>query len=295
LFRTIALIHRLRRRNYDIAIEMRGDDIGRVLAFCSGAPLRVGPDRVFYEAPGVTNLSFLQTHTVPLPDLQATPIHTVATDLALLQTLGLAGEAPAFHFPIRPERKAAVERKLQSLGVRRPFAVLHMRSNDAGRDWSVEGFAAVADHLTQTHGTDVVLTGARGDSDCNLQVLARCVGQTPVFNAAGVFKLQELPALFAQARLMVTVDTGPMHIAAAVGTPIVAIFLPQLAGIHHPYGQSDGVVVPASEELAALDWGELKSLKARSDLALAETVATTDVITAIERKLHGKSGAVPAM
>ena len=284
LFRTIALIHRLRRRNYDIAIEMRGDDIGRLLALCSGAPMRVGPDRVFYEQPGVVNLSFLQTHTVPLPDVLSTPAHTVETDLALIQTLGLAGESPNFRFPVRPYRRVAVARKLQELGVQRPFAVLHMRSNDAGRDWSVDGFAAVANHLVQEHDLDVVLTGTRGDSDYNTQVLARSTQVQHIFNAAGIFKLQELPALFAKARLMVTVDTGPMHIAAMMGTTIVAIFLPQLAGIHHPYGQPDGVVVPESPEFAALEFAELKQLA--SSRVLERTIRVDDVIAAIEQKLQ---------
>lgn len=289
LFRTIALIHRLRRRKYDVAIEMRGDDIGRLLAFCSGAPLLIGPDRVFYEQTGAVNLSFLQTHTVPLPDLRSTPVHTVETDLAMLQTLGLADAATEFRFPLKPQRKAAVERKLQSLGVQRPFAVLHMRSNDKGRDWSVEGFAAVANHLVQAHNLDVVLTGTHGDSDYNAQVLARSTPKPHIFNAAGLFKLEELPALFAKTRLMVTVDTGPMHIAAMMGTPIVAIFLPQLAAIHHPYGQSDGVVLPNSPELAALDFAALKQVTASG--VLEQAVGITDVIAAIKRKLQGSASA----
>jgi len=284
LFRTIALIHRLRRQRYDLVIEMRGDDIGRVLAFCTSAPVRVGADRVFYEAPGIANFSFLQTHTVPLPDLVANPVHTVETDLAMLQSLGLADATSEFHLPIKPEHHAAVRRKLERLGVHRPFAVLHMRSNDSGRDWSVEGFGAVANHLSQRQGLDVVLTGTRGDSDYNERVMVAASGDA-LFNGAGKFSLQELPALFAAARLTVTVDTGPMHIAAMVGTPIVAIFLPQLAGIHHPYRQADGVVLPDSPEMAALGWSDLKNLKGNTKLSLGNTVTAEEVMMVIDRKL----------
>jgi ADP-heptose:LPS heptosyltransferase len=117
-------------------------------------------------------------------------------------------------------------------------------------------------------------------------------------NAAGVFSLRELPAFFERAALLVSVDTGPMHIAAFSGAwwsatspglirarpasscsasehtaslqrvPIIALFLPLLAPRHHPYGQADGVVTPRDASGASV-----------------ADIVVEDVIAAIERKL----------
>lgn len=284
-FRTLALINRLRRQRYDLAIEMRGDDIGRLLAYLSRAPLRLGPDRVFYEEPGTPNLSCLLTHPASLTKLEGEPRrHTVESDIALLAPLGVVAPAEPCRIPIQPHHRAAIQRKLLELGVAQPFAAIHAHSNDTVRDWSVPGFAQVADYLSTNHGMTVLLTGSRADSDYNQKIVEAAAGNS-LINVAGQLELEELPALFEQAALMVTVDTGPMHIAAAVGTGIVSIFLPQLAPIHHPYGQRDGVVLPASAEIAALDYNALKRLSGAGACPLSDSVACGDVLSAIDRKL----------
>jgi ADP-heptose:LPS heptosyltransferase len=261
LFRTVNLIHRLRRNRYDLAIEMRGDDVARFIAFGSGARRRLGPDRIFYEAPGSANFSFLMTHRSTLPE---EPHHAVENNLDLLKILG-CDAAPDFRFPVAPKQRESVRRKLKALGVREKFAAIHARSNDPNRDWTPERFAAVANHLVQEHDLDVVLTGASRDKEYN-KCIVNSAGAR-VYNAAGCFSLMELPAFFEQAVLMVTVDTGPMHIAAAVSTPIVALMLPFLAARHYPYGQPDGVVVPGAGEKL-------------------DQIATAAVIAAIEAKLR---------
>ena len=77
---------------------------------------------------------------------------------------------------------------------------------------------------------------------------------------------------------MVSVDTGPMHIAAMVGTPLVTLFHPALARLHHPYNQRDGVLVPPVEmEITDRVW----------DSGILASIQATDVIEMIDRKLGG--------
>lgn len=286
LFRTLIFVHRLRRARYDVAIDFRGDDIARILARWSGAPFRLGPDRVFYEARDHPNFAFLMTCISPLP---AAPRHAVEANCALLKPLLRRAAideviAPPFRFAVSNEARATVADKLRVLNIEK-FAVLHAFSNDEKRNWTIEGFAQVADYLVEKHDLAIVLTGAQRDFDLNNRIRARMRFGERARNASGVFPLEELPAVFERAALLVSVDTGPMHIAAFSRRrpteissdqrpfkrlPIVALFLPFLSPRHHPCGQADGVVLPPHEYL-----GE----------ASLQDIAVENVLAAIEKKL----------
>lgn len=268
LFRTLTLIHRLRSQQYDIAIDARGDDIARLLLFFSRVPLRLGPDRIFYESVGAPNFSFLMTHTVAIPN---EPRHAVENNLELLRVLDVPEKVPRFRFEVSAVQQERVAGKLQQLEVGKNFATIHACSNDAERNWKAERFAAVADYLVEQHNLDVVLTGTDSDAMDNARIISSMLHLERAHNAAGCFRLQELPAFYERAKLMVTVDTGPMHIAAAMQTPIVALFLPRLVPRHHPYGQSDGIVTGSEYSL--------------------DSVRLEDVLEAIKKKLHNDSAA----
>jgi predicted lipopolysaccharide heptosyltransferase III len=266
LFRTLALIHRLRSQHYEIAVDARGDDMARLLMFFSGVPRRLGPDRIFYESVGAPNFSFLMTHIVPLPD---EPRHAVENNLELLRVLDVSADVSPFRLETCAVQQERVAGKLRQLGVGENFVAIHACSNDAQRNWRVERFAAVADYLVEQHDLDVVLTGTGGDAAYNVGIISSMLHLERAHNAAGSFSLSELPAFYEHAKLMVTVDTGPMHIAAAMGTPVVALFLPRLAPRHHPYGQPDGLVTGSEYSL--------------------DSVHVEAVLEAVEQKLQKRS------
>ena len=259
-----ALVRRLRQDGYDLAVDMRGDDTARRLAVLSGARRRLGPERSRYEPPGRPNLAGLMTDPVSLADA---PAHDAARDLYVLRAAGLAAPDTPFRLEPSPARLAAVRSVLDDLGVRRPYAVLHARPGDPSKAWLPERFAAAADHLVRAHGLDVLLSGSPADGEENARILAAVTEREHVFDAAGRFGLADLPALFQSSRLMVTVDTGPMHIAAMAGTPLVALFLPGHATAYHPYLQPESVVTPPAGFL--------------------DTLPVDDVLRAVDARLAG--------
>ncbi|MEO6906843.1 MAG: glycosyltransferase family 9 protein [Abditibacteriaceae bacterium] len=233
-------IHKIARKmrgNYDLAIDARGDDVARLVAFWGKMPHRLGPDCIFYEPLNAANFSFLMTH---LTYLSNTPRHAVINNLANLQPLNVR-ETP-FDWPISVGQKSTVQRLLDQLKIDAPFAVLQTRSNDRQRDWSAENFAEVADHLISQHGLKVLLCGAAMDIPYNDHIINLAKNSIEIHNVAGELRLVELPALLANARIMVSVDTGPMHLGAMVNVPIVALMLPDLALRHYPWKQPDAVV-----------------------------------------------------
>ena len=242
LFRTLQFIGKLRRENYDMAIEPRGDDIARLLCWMSKTPIRIGPNRIFYQAADAPNLRFVMTHVSNIAD---EPKHAVVANCALLQPLleHRVLEVPPFQFPILESRRERIEKLLQNRGVNSRFVVLHTCSNDEARNWTTANWAQIADYFTEQN-LDVVLSGIGRDRETHREIyeLSKCSER--IHDFADAIALPDLPAFFSLSQLLVTVDTGPMHIAAFANTPIVALFLPHLAPRHAPFGQQEFVVLP---------------------------------------------------
>lgn len=247
-YRTIALGRRLRARHYDAAFELRGDEIGRLLVYGSGAPLRIGPDRQFYEQPGAPNGAFLLTRAARLP---VEPRHAVENNLALLSEVGIGVETEVFRFPVSETSRQTTELKLEAMGVGGRFVGLHLCSNDGARNWDAAKWAQLADWLPGATGLRVVFTGIWRDRDEIRCVRALMAHPERAIEAAGRFDLGELPALFEKMALFVTVDTGPMHLAACQDTPTIALMRPDLAPRHYPWRQAENVV--AGDPVASIE------------------------------------------
>lgn len=259
LYETYTLARRMRGR-YDLAIDVRGDDVARLIAYWSGTPNRLGPDRIFYEPDHLSNLSFLMTHLTSVPQ---TPQHAVINNLENLKPLGVK-EVP-FSWPITKEQKQTVEDLLKQLGVIGNFAVVHARSNDPERDWEVHRFAEVADYLTLELNLKVLICGAEKDFLYNEQIIAATKNPKDVYNIAGEISLSHLIALLHRAKIMVSVDTGPMHLGAMACVPIVALMLPNLTERHHPWKQPNATISAPDGKMSNISTDEVKA-KIRSVL-----------------------------
>jgi ADP-heptose:LPS heptosyltransferase len=125
-----------------------------------------------------------------------------------------------------------------------PFVVLNPNAGELAleRRWSVERFAELADKLLARFGGKVVLVGAPAERAYVAGMLAKIQARERVIDLAGATSLPELVALFAEARLLVSNDTGPLHLACAVGTPTVSIFGPESPLLFGPRGPQHRVI-----------------------------------------------------
>jgi lipopolysaccharide heptosyltransferase I len=218
----------IRSVRFDLAVDLQGLFRSALLGWLSGAPVRVG------FAAGREGSSWFYTRRVPMPP---SVLHAVDRCLMLARDLGASPEAAGLEFPL-PEDPAAesrVSRWLFAQGVA-PGAVL-AAVNPSPRwptkQWSPASFAAVADRL-QTEGVVVVIVGAPADRSVVDDVIGR-MRQPPV-DLCGKTGLKDLIALFRRLQVVITNDSGPMHLAAALGTPVVAIFGPTDPARNGPYG-----------------------------------------------------------
>jgi len=207
-----------RRRAYDLVVNFEPDIRSNFLAWLSGAPRRIG-----YRSGGGGGL---------LTDAgdYDTRRHVSVNARALVARA--AGNAAPETFadealwPRLVPPADAVERARTVLGTaRRPLIGVHASGGRPSKQWHVDRFAAAARELAHRHAATIVLTGSSADRAIVDQV-RRVLVDCDFIDASGALDLPVLAALLADLDLLVTGDTGPMHLAAAMGTPVVALFGP---------------------------------------------------------------------
>jgi heptosyltransferase-1 len=224
--RTILDVRRkLRRLRFDVTIDLQGLTKSAIAARLSGAPLRIG----FDGADGRELSRWLNNKLVP-PE----GTHVIDRNLGLLKPLGIAPAEVRFGLHDTPENSAAAQSILSQLKIRDRFAVINPGAGWPSKVWPADRYAAVAGYLGLRHALRSVVVWA-GDQERAWaeQIVA---GSNGFALLAPNTSLLELAALTRRASLFVASDTGPLHIAVAVGTPSVGLFGPMPAERNGPYG-----------------------------------------------------------
>jgi len=211
------LLSALRRRRFAACFNLHGGTLSALVARLSGAPHRVGYARSRFE--------FVYTATCdPRRFFGRERRHAVENQIALFYAAGLPqGEIPPLELHPQPEARAAVTQKLarRGLAAGRRYAVLHPVANFFTKEWPLDRYAALARWLEEEHGLAPVLVGAAGEG-ARLEAVAHACAKAPV-RLEGL-PLQELTALIEAAAVFIGNDSGPAHIAAALGRPTVVLF-----------------------------------------------------------------------
>jgi len=224
----------MRKRRFDLALDLTGGERPAFLAWMSGAPVRLGwkgnKKRVFDPARLFTRSTPCDTGTV----------HEVLKNLHLVNSLGLeAGDLRVdLHWSPEEELSALLKAKHSGLFLDKPWVHIHPTSRWMFKSWSTRNMADIVKRLIAA-GEQVLLTCGPGDRECaSLKAIHSEVPGGAHF-LTGTLTLKELAVLLSKARLFVGVDSAPMHMAAAVGTPIVALFGPSGAFSWGPWDNNN--------------------------------------------------------
>lgn len=247
------MISDLRAAQYDLVVDLHGQFRSAFFALVTGAQTRIGFDRprksvrragrplpkqAFEHGwTGAREGSWLAyTHRIPLPTLDA---HAAERYLWLGEMLGFDQSPPDFTMPVPPDAEKAINDVLAAHGVgNKPVAFLAPGTLWETKHWPADSFAAVANYLLN-EGWAVVLGGSGKDRAVCQRVQAGAPG---VIDLSGKTSVSELAAIIRRAGICVTNDSGPMHMAAALGSPLVAIFGPTDPLWVGPYGKPESVV-----------------------------------------------------
>jgi heptosyltransferase II len=230
----------LRRHGFDLAVLFQNAFEAAFLAWLAGIPQRYG-----YATDGRV---FFLTTPVAVPS-RSRGVHQVEYYWNLLKPLGLSGAASSPTLCVTADESRQLDVRLAGAEVGLSDIVIGINPGStygSAKRWLPERFAEVAQRLAERIGQDedaqvvVVILGARGEESLGKDIAARINGRSVVLS--GATTIRELMAVVKRCRLLITNDTGPMHIAAACGVPVVAVFGPTDSHTTAPYGQERSIV-----------------------------------------------------
>lgn len=218
-------IREWRRRKFDLALLFQNAFEAALIPFLAGVPLRLGYASESRHA--------MLTHPLPLPDWRSSR-HEVfyylylvtALEQMLFGTSNICEGEPDASMQISERQKVEAATLLRSHGVKEGEVVVAIcpgSINSRAKRWPAEAYAALADRLIDAQ-RQVLLIGSKGEIDVSEDVTRRMRGRPVVLT--GKTSLDQITAVLALADLIVTNDTGPAHIGAALGRPTIVIFGP---------------------------------------------------------------------
>lgn len=217
--RFFRLARQLRARHFDLACILHGNEPQATpLAWLSGA-------RFIFKLPNTSRFRFLLTNTEPVlswDDFE----HGIDQRLAVAKLGGGAATDRRMELPIDDSARRALTSLLAGRGIvpEAPVVVLQAGASTASRRWAPMRFIELGRRLlAERPDARIVLTGSPAEQALT-DAIAAGIGDARAWSAAGKVPLPLMPALLERATAMVSGDTGPMHLAVTVGTPVVALF-----------------------------------------------------------------------
>lgn len=272
------LRRQVRRERYDLIIDFQGLFKSGLWVGLARGGRKVGFGRGM-ERSAEGGHVFLNE---PVPALSM-DIHALDRNLRLLEAIGIPPEPAEYKFPVGGPARAQLESQLRewNIAAAARIVAIHPMTRWPTKLWLNDRFAMVADRLI-ADGLKVVFTGGPADQAALDEIANQMKSPMRRLDHRGGLKL--LAALHERACAVVSTDTGPMHIAAALGTPVVALFGPTSPHRTGPYGEQHIVLragVPCSPCFS-------KSCKTKvvEPMACMKLLTTDAVIEAVQRQIR---------
>jgi lipopolysaccharide heptosyltransferase II len=267
----------LRAKRFDLAIIFHTKKRTNALCFFAGIPQRLGYRNNKY--------GFLLTKKV-FDDRSLGIKHEAEYCLDLLKTIGIEERKLELFIPIRKEAEAWAERFWDENHLRscRCVVAVNPGASSPTRQWPAKRFAEVIDDLVTRYSSRTILIGGQDNAKAARDVLAAV--HSPVLDLTGKLSLGQLTSLLKRCQLLVSNITGPAHVAAGVGTAVVALFTRNQPGVNptrwRPLGERSRVVVTPFQENVSLTEEEA------AESNYLELIKTEDVLKAVDSILNPK-------
>jgi lipopolysaccharide heptosyltransferase I len=265
----VAVTRELRRRRYDIAVDLQGLVKSAALARLSGAGRVAGFTRRHLRE-GAASLFYGQRVEPRAGG------HVIDKNLSLLEVFGIEDRARRFPIDVPASTALAPVAERVARDGRRGYALVNPGAAWPNKRWPPDRFGEVSSRLATRHGLVPVVLWGPGEQGLARAVVAASAGAAMAAPPTGV---ADILALACGARVMISGDTGPLHLAAAVGAPLVAMFGPTDAARNGPWNAAD---------ISLSRFGECVChyrRRCRRDRACIEDLSVEDVSGAIDRRL----------
>ncbi|MEE9543698.1 MAG: glycosyltransferase family 9 protein [Thermodesulfobacteriota bacterium] len=271
----LSVAKRLRGEGFDLAIDFRGDFRNNILMYLSNATYRLGFN--------ITGCGFLLTHVVPCSDDH----HSTKMCISMIKYLnpGDDKEHRLSLWTTEEDREYAAN-LLKKAGVcpsedASPVVIIHPGAKWYGRCWMPERYAEIADRLVEKYGARVLLSGAPADAELTGSI-AKMMKHKAILTA-GRTSLRQFLALLDKSFLLSGVDSGPMHMAVAMRTRMVALFGPTSSEAWGPSGD-EHTVVTRQNDFTCSPCAQTRCSVPEDNCMMA--ITTEDVWGAVRRQME---------
>lgn len=259
-------IRALRQQRYDTVIDFQGLIKTSIMSWICRSPRRIGYARFSHREPGA---GLFYTEEVPL----AGTLHVVQENLALVERLDARASTWRFPLPHNEEDEKHIESSLAAIG---DFILISPGGGWIAKRWPPASYADLIRRIAQRPefaSLAIVLTGSPAEEGGIHQILKNSGNSRAYYVPA---TLGQYIALARRARLFIGGDTGPMHLAAALGTPVVAIMGPTHPARNGPFSPLD---------ITLSNRAEVNHTRRGKSPAFLQGIAVEDVIAAVEERL----------
>lgn len=267
----LSTLRELRRREYDAVFDFQGLVKSAVLARLAGARRTIGFERAHLREPAARVFYTEARHV-------GSARHVIEKNLALVQP-ETGDVARPWVFPLRPTSEGGAQSRPRRATTEAPFALVNPGASWETKRWAPERFGAIAAHLMHVHQLRSIVLWGPGEQPLAEAVVRAAAGQAVL---APPTSLSDLIDLCRDAALMVSGDTGPLQIAGAVGTPLVAVFGPTDPARNGPWSTGDLTVSRFHE----CDCHYQRRCRQRGEDRCLDAVTSAEVCAAIDTRLR---------
>lgn len=269
----LKLIAEIRHKQFDCALIYHTKKRTNALCFLSGIPVRIG-----YK-----NNKFGFLLTVPLEDKRHRgEQHEAQYCLDVLKELDIDARDLSLYVPVNERSLQWVSQFQTEYAItdKNTLIGIHPGASDSAKQWTPQRFAQLIDALRDRYGATIVLIGnaLSGRSAQTIQSLAK----NPVIDLTGATTVGQLAALMTRCDLLISNDSGPVHVAAGVGTPVISIFTRNQPGINperwRPLGERSRVVSVKPSQNAHLSFQQARSI----DTKYLELIEIDEVLEEVD-------------
>ena len=237
IFSAVTCVRRLRQKKYTCAIDFQGLYKSSVLAMCSGAPRRIGFERAWAREPGA---ALLYTERV-IP----TGRHVAELNYSLTEKAGASRPAkPEYPLRVPSGGAASVRARLAEQGIGE-YIVVGPGGSWRAKCWPTDRYGVFCREFEKSHGLRAIVIHGPGEESLAEEVYRAALPATPIVMRTTI---EELMGLLAHARCAVAADSGPLHLAAALGTPVVGLYGPTDPSRNGPFVPGALIVSQARPE-----------------------------------------------
>ncbi len=222
------LWRQLRGERFDIMLQMQTSARANFTGAVVNADIKLGWDKL--RARDFHRL--FMTHSIPQTRFE----HQLQGHLSFARTMGLDVSEPVWDFPVSEEAIAFVDALIPA---QQRVLLISPCSSHVQRNWRAERYAAVADYASEKHGMTVVLSGGPSALEAEVGSAIEAAARLPLLNMIGKDTLPQLVALLQRADLVLSPDSGPAHLANALGTPVIGLHACTWSKRSGPYNSLD--------------------------------------------------------